>query len=91
MALNQTLKAISDPIRRQILESLRSQDRTAGEIAAQFNLSGATVSYHLRLLREAGLVTQTKAKNFVIYRLNTTVFEELLGWIYTLGGRNDEN
>ncbi|WP_461213630.1 autorepressor SdpR family transcription factor [Lacticaseibacillus sp. GG6-2] len=91
MALNQTLKAISDPIRRQILDCLRDQDRSAGDIAARFNLTTATVSYHLRLLREAGLITQTKDKNYVIYSLNASVFEELLSWIYELGGQNNEN
>lgn len=90
MALNQTLKAISDPIRRQILDCLRDQDRTAGDIAARFNLTTATVSYHLRLLREA-LITQTKDKNYIIYSLNASVFEELLSWIYDLGGQSDEN
>ncbi|MCI1985377.1 MAG: autorepressor SdpR family transcription factor [Lactobacillus sp.] len=91
MALNLTLKAINDPIRRQILESLKAADRNASDIAAQFDLSQATVSYHLRLLREAGLITVKKDKNFVIYSLNTSVFEELLGWIYTLGGHSHED
>ena len=86
MALNQTLKAISDPIRRKILESLRQQELTAGAIADQFDLTSATVSYHLKLLRQAGLISQTKDKNFVIYSLNSSVFEELLTWIYQLGG-----
>jgi ArsR family transcriptional regulator len=91
MALNQTLKAISDPIRRAILESLRQQDLTAGAIADQFDLTPATVSYHLKLLRQASLISQTKDKNFVIYSLNTSVFEELLTWIYELGGDTNEN
>lgn len=90
MALNQTLKAISDPIRREILECLRQQDMTAGAIAEQFDLTPATVSYHLKLLREAGLVSQTKDKNFVIYSLNASVFEDLLTWIYQLGGDSHE-
>ena len=91
MALNQTLKAISDPIRREILECLREKDMTAGAIAEQFDLTPATVSYHLKLLRQAGLISQTKDKNFVIYSLNTSVFEELLTWIYQLGGDSNEN
>ncbi|WP_179394306.1 autorepressor SdpR family transcription factor [Lacticaseibacillus absianus] len=88
MGLNNTLKAINDPIRRQILELLKAGDRSAGDIAQQFDLSQATVSYHLRLLREAGLIEVTKEKNFIYYRLNLSVFEELLGWIYDLGGQN---
>ncbi|WP_125704107.1 autorepressor SdpR family transcription factor [Lacticaseibacillus daqingensis] len=86
MALNETLKAINDPVRRAILDLLKTSDWTAGEIAANFDLAPATVSYHLKLLREAGLITLNKDKNFIYYSLNLSVFEELLGWIYALGG-----
>ena len=82
MALNQTFKAIADPVRRQILEGLRTHRQSAGEIAAAFNLSQATVSYHLKLLRQAGLVSVTKEKNFIYYELNASVFEEMLTWLY---------
>ncbi|WP_318765799.1 autorepressor SdpR family transcription factor [Lactiplantibacillus carotarum] len=82
MALNQTFKSIADPVRRQILEGLRTQRQSAGEIAAKFNLSQATVSYHLKLLKQAGLVSVTKEKNFVYYDLNASVFEEMLTWLY---------
>lgn len=90
MAISTTLKAIADPVRRQILEMLKSGDHSAGEIAAQFDLTQATVSYHLKLLRQAGLITVRKEHNFIYYGLNTTVFEEVLGWIYSLGGKQDE-
>lgn len=82
MALNLTFKAIADPVRRRILEELRSSRQSAGAIAAKFDLSQATVSYHLKLLKQAGLVTVTKEKNFVYYELNASVFEEMLRWLY---------
>lgn len=86
MGLNETLKAISDPIRRDILQMLKSGRKSAGEIAEQFELTGATVSYHLSKLKGADLITEQKYKNFIYYELNTTVFEEVLTWIYALGG-----
>ena len=86
MGVNETLKAISDPIRRDILQMLKSGKKSAGEIAEQFNLSGATVSYHLSKLKSAELIAEQKYKNFIYYELNTSVCEELLTWIYDLGG-----
>ena len=90
LGMSETLKAISDPVRRDILEILKKERRSAGEIAEQFNLTGATVSYHLSQLRKANLITETKYKNFIYYELNTSVFEEVLTWIYNLGGKNNE-
>ncbi len=86
MGLNETLKAISDPARRNILQLLKGGKRSAGEIARQFDLTGATVSYHLAKLKSADLITEEKSKNFIYYALNTSVFEEVLTWIYGLGG-----
>ena len=65
---------------------LRSGKKSAGEIAEQFDLTGATVSYHLSKLKNAELITEQKNKNYIYYELNTSVFEELLTWIYGLGG-----
>ena len=87
MAMNETLKAIADPVRRDILQMLKSGRKSAGEIARQFNLTGATVSYHLSKLKSADLISEEKYKNFIYYNLNTSVFEELLTWIYMLGGK----
>ncbi len=87
MGMNETLKAISDPIRRDILLMLKGGKKSAGEIAQQFNLTGATVSYHLSKLKNADLITEEKYKNFIYYNLNTTVFEDVLTWIYMLGGK----
>ena len=86
MAINETLKAISDPVRRDILQMLKGGRKSAGEIAEQFNLTGATVSYHLSKLKSADLIVEEKYKNFIYYDLNTSVFEELLTWINMLGG-----
>lgn len=89
MGLNETLKAISDSVRRDILYMLKSGRKSAGEIAEQFNLTGATVSYHLSKLKAADLICEQKCKNFIYYELNTSVFEEVLTWIYALGGSKE--
>ncbi|MBR1969048.1 MAG: winged helix-turn-helix transcriptional regulator [Clostridia bacterium] len=86
MGMNETLKAISDSVRRDILFMLRGGKKSAGEIAEKFNLTGATVSYHLSKLKSADLITEQKYKNYIYYELNTSVFEEVLTWIYSLGG-----
>ena len=89
MSLSDTFKAISDPVRREILEMLRNERKSAGEIAQKFNLTNATVSYHLAQLKKADLVTETREKNFIFYELNVSVFEDVLVWIYKLGGKEN--
>lgn len=86
MGMSETLKAISDPVRREILELLKDGRKTAGEISSTFNLTGATISYHLSILKKVNLITETKQKNYIFYELNSSVFEEILVWIYKLGG-----
>ncbi|MBO4941632.1 MAG: winged helix-turn-helix transcriptional regulator [Clostridia bacterium] len=86
MAINETLKAISDPVRRDILDMLKSGKRSAGEIAEKFDLTGATVSYHLSKLKRADLIVEQKHKNYIYYEFNASVFEDVLTWIYNLGG-----
>lgn len=86
MGMSETLKAISDPVRRDILGMLKGGKKSAGEIAEHFNLTNATVSYHLAKLKSADLISEQKYKNFIYYELNASVFEEVLAWIYTLGG-----
>ena len=90
MALSDTLKAISDPVRRDILELIRYEKKSAGEIASYFNLTNATVSYHLKELKKAELVLESKYKNFIYYELNISVFEEVLIWIKNLGGNYEK-
>ncbi|MGN0594647.1 MAG: autorepressor SdpR family transcription factor [Hominimerdicola sp.] len=80
MGFPETFKALSDPVRRQILTMLKDGRKSAGEISSQFEMTGATVSYHLSQLKKAGLVYETKEKNFVYYSLNISVFEEIMMW-----------
>ena len=87
--MSETLKAISDPVRRNILEMLKEEKKSVGELASEFHLTGATVSYHLTQLKKAGLILETRHKNFIYYELNASVFEEVLVWIYGLGGKDD--
>jgi DNA-binding transcriptional ArsR family regulator len=92
MSFAETFKALSDPARREILLMLRNGKMSAGEIASRFEMTGATVSYHLSVLKKADLVYETKQKNFVFYELNTSVFEEILLWFAQFKGENnDEN
>lgn len=79
--MNQLFKALNDPTRRTILEMLRDKDMTAGEIAAQFDMSWPSVSHHLDLLRKAGLVVAEKEGQYVNYSINTTVMDDMLQWL----------
>ena len=91
MGFEDTFKALSDPVRRKILVNLRSGKMSAGEIGQAFSMTGATISYHLAQLKKAGLVTETKYKNFVYYELNASVFEEMLLWFAQFGGKENES
>lgn len=86
MSFAETFRALSDPVRREILIILKKGRASAGEIGQYFEMSGATVSYHLSQLKKAGLVFETKYKNFIYYELNTTVFEEAMLWLAQFGG-----
>lgn len=79
--LNALFKALNDSTRREILELLKEKDLTAGEIADKFSISKPSISHHLDLLRQAGLVVSVKEGQFVFYSLNTTVMDEVLKWI----------
>lgn len=80
MKIDKTLKALNDKNRREILKILRDGPLTAGEIAEKFDMSSATVSYHLSILLEGDLIYLNKEKNFRIYTLNASVFEELMSF-----------
>ena len=82
--MNTLFKALNDATRREILELLKEKDLTAGEIADQFNISKPSISHHLDLLRQAGLVVSVKEGQFIYYSLNTTVMDEMLKWIISL-------
>ena len=80
------MKALSDPIRREILELLKSGKLSAGEIAEKFPVSGAAISKHLSVLKEADLIRDTREGKFIYYELNTSVLEEVMLWLATLKG-----
>ena len=86
MGLQNTIKALSDPIRREILEMLKCGRMPAGEIADKFTISGAAISKHLSVLREADLIRDTRVGKFIYYELNTSVLEEVLLWLSCLKG-----
>ena len=77
-------KALADPTRRRILELLKSGDLTAGELAAHFDISKPTLSHHLATLKAAGLVTDERHGQNIVYSLNTTVMQDLIGWFLGL-------
>jgi DNA-binding transcriptional ArsR family regulator len=86
MGFAETFKALSDPVRREILMLLKKQRLSAGEIVSNFDMTGATISYHLNILKKAGLVFEQKEKNFIYYELNTSVVEEVMLWLSDLKG-----
>lgn len=86
MSLQLTLKALSDPIRREILNLLKGGRMAAGDIVAHFEVTGASISRHLSVLREADLIRDRREGKFIFYELNATVFEEILLWISQLKG-----
>ncbi|WP_409293063.1 autorepressor SdpR family transcription factor [Peribacillus sp. SCS-37] len=78
--MNEAFKALSDPTRRKILDLLKEKDLAAGEISDHFNMSKPSISQHLKILKHAGLVQDEKKGQYVLYSLNTTVFQDLIGW-----------
>ena len=86
MGIHNTLKALADPIRREILNLLKSGKMTAGEITEQFDVTGASISRHLSVLKEADLIRDTREGKFIIYELNASVLEEIMLWITDLKG-----
>ena len=78
--LNETFKALSDKTRRQILKLLREGELTAGEIADQFDMTKPSISHHLNLLKQADLISDRRQGQNICYSLNTSVFEEIMGW-----------
>ena len=86
MSLQVTLRALADPIRREILELLKSGPMAAGDIAAKFEVTGAAVSRHLSVLKDAGLIRDRREGKYIFYELNASVLEEILLWISALKG-----
>ena len=89
--MDKLFKALNDPTRRAILEQLRVKDLTAGEIADCFAVSKPTISHHLDLLKQAGLILAEKNGQFIIYSLNTSVLEECFAWLLTITKKGKSN
>ena len=86
MGLQQTLKALADPTRREILNLLKSGTKSAGEIAEHFDITAAAISRHLSVLKEADLIEDTREGKYIYYTLNASVLEEIMLWITDLKG-----
>ena len=86
MGLQQTLKALADPIRREILNLLKKGRMPAGEITAHFSVSAPAISRHLSVLKEANLIRDTREGKFIYYEINTSVLEETMLWLADLKG-----
>ena len=86
MGMQNTLKALSDPIRRQILDMLKPGRLSAGEIAEKFPVSGAAISKHLSVLKDADLIRDTREGKYIYYELNASVLEEVMLWLVALKG-----
>ncbi len=84
MGLQQTLKALADPIRREILNMLKNGKMSAGEIAAHFPVTDASISRHLSVLKDADLIRDNREGKFIFYELNASVLEEVMLWITDL-------
>ncbi|MCH5170884.1 MAG: winged helix-turn-helix transcriptional regulator [Oscillospiraceae bacterium] len=91
MGLQQTLKALSDPIRREILNMLKNGRMSAGEISDCFPVTSASISRHLSVLKDADLVRDTREGQFIYYQINTSVLEETMLWIADLKGDTDND
>ena len=89
MSLQSTMRALSDPTRREILELLKKGSLSAGEITEHFPVTAAAVSRHLGVLREADLIRDRREGKFIYYELNATVLEEILLWVESLRGGNE--
>ena len=90
MGFEKTMKALADPVRREILTLLKKGRMSAGDIVAQFDITGAAISRHLSILKEADLIRDTREGKFIYYDLNASVLEEILMWISTLKGEKND-
>lgn len=91
VSMQDTLQALADPTRREILNLLKQSRMSAGEISNHFSISGAAVSRHLSVLKEADLIRNEREGKYIYYELNATVLEEILLWISELKGEKDHD
>jgi len=91
MSIQNTLRALADPTRREILNLLKNSKLSAGEIVEHFDITAAAISRHLSVLKEADLIFDTRDGKYIYYELNTSVLEEILLWISELKGETDND
>jgi len=91
LSLQNTMKALADPVRREILNMLKKGRLSAGEIGEHFDITAAAISRHLAVLKDAGLIFDNREGKFIFYELNTSVLEEVLLWISALKGDSDDD
>lgn len=91
MGLQNTLKALADPTRREILNMLKQSSLSAGEIVERFDMTGASISRHLSVLKDADLIHDRREGKFIYYELNASVLEEIMLWISDLKGVNEDD
>ena len=91
MSLQNTLRALSDPTRREILSMLKGGRMSAGDIVSRFEVTGASISRHLSVLKDADLIRDAREGKFIYYELNTSVLEDLMLWITNLKGDSDND
>ena len=91
MGLQNTLRALADPVRREILELLKGGKLSAGEIGSHFDITGAAISRHLSVLKEADLIRDARSGKYIYYELNASVLEEILLWVTQLKGATEHD
>jgi len=91
LGFQETFRALSDPARREILTLLKGRKLSAGEIGSHFDMTGATISYHLAQLKKAELISESREKNYIYYELNASVFEEIMLWLSDFREVNNES
>ena len=91
MGLQNTIRALADPIRREILNLLKRQRMSAGDITAHFDVTGASISRHLSVLKDADLIRDKREGKYIYYEINTSVLEEIMLWIGELRGEENED
>ena len=91
MSLQNTLRALADPVRREILELLKAGKLSAGEIGSHFDITGAAISRHLSVLKEADLIRDARSGKYIYYELNASVLEEILLWVTQLKGATEHD
>ena len=88
MGFQETFKALSDPTRREIITLLKDGKMSAGEIVSHFSMTNATISHHLSVLKQADLISDERIGKHIYYELNTSVIDEIIGWITSLKGED---